>query len=80
MKEGFKSDYQIATDPKTRSGYWWKTAKIDLLPKMLMAAAFAGLLGDALKDFYEKSRNTTRPITSSSRWAGMTPKRVNTTD
>jgi len=54
MKEGFKSDYQIATDPKTRSGYWWKTAKIDLLPKMLMAAAFAGLLGDALKDFYEK--------------------------
>jgi hypothetical protein len=53
MKEGLKSDYQIATRPNTRAGYWWKTVKIDLLPKFLMLAAAAGLAGDELKDWFE---------------------------
>ena len=53
MKEGIKSDYQIATNPKTRSGYWWKTVKIDILPKLLMFLAGAGLLGDLLKEFFD---------------------------
>jgi hypothetical protein len=65
MKEGLKSDYQIATSPNTRKGYWWKTMKIDFLPKIAMFAAQAGLLGlllgkkdddedDWLKRFYDK--------------------------
>lgn len=53
MKEGLKSDFRFATDPKTRSGYWWKTVKIDLLPKFLMFLASAGLLGATLKKFYD---------------------------
>lgn len=54
MKEGIKSDFQVATDPKTRAGYWWKTTKIDLLPKFLMFLASAGVLGAGLKKFYDK--------------------------
>lgn len=60
MKEGLKSDYIIATSPNTRKGYWWKTIKVDLMPKLLMFGAQAGLLGlltkgdddDWLKRFY----------------------------
>jgi hypothetical protein len=53
MKEGLKSDYRIATDPNTRSGYWYKTVKMDLLPKLLMFLASAGAAGTVLKDFYD---------------------------
>lgn len=53
MKEGIKSDFIIATDPKTRSGYWWKTVKINILPKFLMFLASAGYLGSELKKFYD---------------------------
>ncbi len=54
MKEGIKSDFQIATNPKTRSGYWWKSIKVDFLPKFLMFAASAGLFGAYLKDQFDK--------------------------
>jgi len=68
MKEGLKSDFIIATNPKTRSGYWWKTIKMDYLPKILMFAASAGLFGDRLKDLfgkmteYDKTNYITIPI------------------
>ena len=54
MKEGLKADFKIASDPKTRSGYWWKTAKIDLLPKFLMFLAGAGVLGAGIKQWFDK--------------------------
>lgn len=54
MKEGLKSDFKVATDPTTRSGYWWKTVKIDLLPKFLMFLAGAGVLGVGMKKYMEK--------------------------
>jgi hypothetical protein len=54
MKEGLKSDFIIATDPKTRSGYWWKTAKVDFIPKFLMFLAAAGLFGSKVKELYDK--------------------------
>jgi hypothetical protein len=54
MKEGMKSDWNLMKNPKTAGGYWWKTAKIDLFPKALMAAAALGLLGSLLKDFFDK--------------------------
>lgn len=49
MKEGIKSDYRVATNPKTRSGYWWRTVKMDLLPKALMFL----LAQTVLKEFYD---------------------------
>jgi hypothetical protein len=54
MKEGLKSDFIIATDPKTRSGWWWKTTKVDLLPKFLMFLAGAGVFGMKIKELFDK--------------------------
>lgn len=53
FKEGYKTDLQIATNPKTRSGYWIKTIKRSLLPKFLMFLASTGILGEKLKEFYD---------------------------
>lgn len=54
MKEGLKSEARFATDPKTRSGYWWKTVKINHMPKLLMLLASSGVLGLELKKFFDK--------------------------
>ena len=68
MKEGIKSDFIIATSPKTRSGYWWKTVKIDLMPKLLMFLAGVGLFGPKLKNLfdgeteYDKTNYITIPV------------------
>jgi len=41
--QALRADIQTAfVDPKTRSGFWWKTAAIDIVPKFVMAAAMAG--------------------------------------
>lgn len=45
IKEGMKSDIKVATNPKTRLGFWWKTAMANLLPKAIMMAILAGLMG-----------------------------------
>jgi len=55
IKEGWRSDIEIATNPTTRSGFWFKTAQRSLLPKLLMFLALKGLFGDWLKDFFEKN-------------------------
>lgn len=54
FKEGLKADMELATDPKTRGGYWFKTVKVDLLPKLFMVLAGAGILGKELKDHYDR--------------------------
>jgi hypothetical protein len=52
--QGIRSDYEIATQPKSRGAYWLKTAQAELLPKMLMLMATAGLFGDFLKELFAK--------------------------
>lgn len=52
--QGIRADYEVATDPKTRSGYWWKTTQATILPKLLMALATAGLFGEYLKELFGK--------------------------
>ena len=47
------ADFHIATNPTTRSGFWWKTAKTIYVPKILMFAALMGAFGDELKKLYE---------------------------
>ena len=51
--QGIRADVEIATEPTTRSGFWWKTTKLNFMPKILMFAALAGLFGDRLKDRME---------------------------
>jgi len=45
------ADSYIATNPATRSGFWFKTAKVILTPKILMFAALMGAFGDDMKDW-----------------------------
>lgn len=51
--QAISSDSYIATNPKTRSGFWFKTAESVVIPKMLMFAALAGLFGEGLKKLFE---------------------------
>lgn len=66
--QGMRSDINIATSPKSRSGYWWKTAKMTLLPKILMFMASIGLMGAGTKDLmdnaseYDKANYTIVPL------------------
>lgn len=53
IKEGLRADLEIATDPKTRGGFWFKTAMVNLLPKIIMFAAIQGFLGPVLKKMLE---------------------------
>jgi hypothetical protein len=53
--QGIRADIEVATDPKTRSGFWWKTTKVVFLPKMLMLAVLYGAFGDELKDLMESA-------------------------
>ena len=55
IKEGFRGDIEGAfKNPKTRSAYWWRTAKLNILTKILMFLAAAGYFGKAIKDNYDK--------------------------
>lgn len=66
--QGIRSDYEIATAPKSRGAYWYKTAQSELIPKMLMIMAGAGLFGEWLKELfgkiseYDKTNYTTIPM------------------
>jgi len=51
--QAVSSDAWIATNPTTRSGFWFKTAKLNFVPKILMMAALMGAFGDELKKMYE---------------------------
>ena len=53
--QAIRADFEVATDSKTRSGWWWKTAKATLLPKLLMAAALAGLMGEEIRRLLERA-------------------------
>lgn len=67
---GVHSDYEVATQPTTRSGYWWKTAKLNLLPKVMMWIAALGLFGKELEEMmddaseYDKTNYTILPLGS----------------
>lgn len=66
--QGIRSDYEIATQPKSRGAYWLKTALSELGPKTLMIMAGAGLFGEYLKELfgkiseYDKTNYTTIPL------------------
>lgn len=68
IMQGIRADLEVATDPKTRSGFWWKTTKVVFLPKLLMAAVLMGLLGDEYKELmegaseYDKTNYTIIPL------------------
>lgn len=48
MIQAARADYEAATAPSTRSGFWLRTMLLNLLPKMLMRLAAAGLFGGSM--------------------------------
>lgn len=68
IAQGMRSDLAIATGPKTRSGFWWKTASSTFLPKLLMFMASVGLAGKWVKELmdnaseYDKANYTVVPL------------------
>ena len=51
--QGLDNNYQLATNPKTRSGYWWARFKMDIVPTLLKWAAMTGLFGAVLKEAFD---------------------------
>jgi hypothetical protein len=51
IKEGIRGDLEGAfKDPKTRTGYWWRTCKVNILPKVLLFLATLGFFGVKMKE------------------------------
>jgi hypothetical protein len=46
--QGFRSDLEMATAPTTRAGWWWKTAKLNIAPKLISYGLRAGLISAAM--------------------------------
>lgn len=53
IKEGVRSDIEVATQPSTRSGWWMKSAMTVLVPRAVMLAIAYGLYGDKPKEIME---------------------------
>jgi hypothetical protein len=68
IAQAIKADFEVATEPKTRSGFWWKTSTYTFIPKLLMMAAALGLFGNWLKKWisrateYDKTNYILMPI------------------
>jgi hypothetical protein len=71
IKEGIKSDIRVAVGRKGKStgaSFWWKTILADFLPKFVMAAIAAGLLGKRYQKImdkvseYDKTNYTILPL------------------
>lgn len=68
IKEGIRSDISVATDPKTRGGWWAKTIMAEFIPKLIMKAVLLGFAGDELKKLledvseYDKTNYTIIPL------------------
>ena len=68
MAQATRTSLELATDPKTASGYWMRTFMVGVLPKLLMAAGLAGLFGDWVKknlerqSEYDKTNYITIPV------------------
>lgn len=54
MIQGVKSDARLATNPSTRSGFWWADFRANHALKLLMIAAAMGLGGEWLKEWFDK--------------------------
>src|SRR5690606_38505668 len=51
---GIRADAEVATQPATAAGYWFRSFLVDFLPKAAMAAAAAGAFGDDAKEWIDK--------------------------
>ncbi len=68
ITQGIRADLEMMRNPKTRGAYWYKTVKLNLLPKLLMVAAGLGVFGAAIKQMmddaseYDKTNYSVVPL------------------
>lgn len=68
ITQGWRTDIEIATQPETRAGYWYKTVMVNVIPKMLMFLGTVGLFGDDIEKIlkgateYDKTNYTAIPL------------------
>ena len=53
IKEGIRADINVATNPRTRGGWMFKTAWTTITPKLIMWGMLAGFFGDELRKMFE---------------------------
>jgi hypothetical protein len=80
IKEDIKTNLEIAANPKTRGAYVLRTAWLNLLPKLALFAAAAGLAGEAVKETVDRipeyDKINSIPIPLGTYEGGKTPKTV----
>jgi hypothetical protein len=50
---GIRADVEVASDPKTAAGYWFRSVITDFAGKAVTAAAILGWMGDDVKEWLE---------------------------
>jgi hypothetical protein len=66
--QAIRADIEVAVEPKTRSGFWWKTIKQNLIPKVLMYGALLGVFGETVRRImqsaseYDRTNYTIIPL------------------
>jgi hypothetical protein len=53
FEQGITADVKLASNPKTRFGWWWRWAAWEGAMALLMASAASGLLGEYLKRLFD---------------------------
>jgi 2'-5' RNA ligase len=46
ITQAIRADLEVARDPQTRAGFWWKTAALNVAPKLALFAAIYGFADD----------------------------------
>ncbi len=54
ISAGIRADAEVAMQPSTAAGYWFRSVLVDFGPKALIAAAVMGWLGDELEEWYKR--------------------------
>ncbi|HEX6177086.1 MAG TPA: hypothetical protein VF057_01905, partial [Thermoanaerobaculia bacterium] len=54
ITQALRADLRVATNPQTRSGFWYKTAALNIAPKVFLFAMAAGAGGEEKKRLFQK--------------------------
>lgn len=59
ITQAIRADLEVAREPKTRAGFWWKTAALNVAPKLALFAALYGIDWDEDDDWVQALRGIT---------------------
>jgi Peptidase family M48 len=62
ITQAMRGDFEVATDPQTRSGFWWKTVAVNVAPKLALFALLYLLPDDDEDAWWRDIRKNLRSI------------------